>query len=121
MFFSDKSVSDTFTQQSHLAIVDAITRRRDQGAAMAVHLVSRLYGLKERRVVQFLRNQVRRVPADEYFQIQEKRRVDLDLWAKNHDAQAAKIRELLGTADDMAGKEDGRVLAASREERHASE
>jgi hypothetical protein len=96
-FFRSKSVAtaDELAAETHTAILDAIARRRDQGVKRAVDLVSRLYGMKPRRVVQYLRNEVRRPPADEYLRIKEKQRADLLAWAANHDAEAARIRASL--------------------------
>ena len=93
----DKSMcsAQAISYEAHSYVLDAVQRRRGEGVKRAVAEVARRYGLGERRVVQYLRNQVKSPPAWELLTMRAKREEELRLWIIKSDAQAADARRKL--------------------------
>jgi hypothetical protein len=49
---------EAISYEAHSIIASAVQRRRNEGVKRAVAIVARAYGLTERKVVSYLRNQV---------------------------------------------------------------
>jgi len=98
--FSDKNLfaPEALQREVHQAVVEMIQRRRGGGAARAVHAVAKLIGIKERRVVQYLRDEVRHPPAWEFLTIRKRWQADQARWAADLNKQAEQIREKIVVA-----------------------
>lgn len=81
--------------QTQSWVHEAVQRRRTFGVKRAVSEVARLYGIGERRVISYLRGQVRHPPAHEFLNIQAKARADLEAWIRRSDAEAEAARTRL--------------------------
>ncbi len=87
--------AEAIRTECHVTIVDAIQRRRQEGAARAIAAVARIFGFSERRVVSYQRNEVRNPPGWELMVIREKREEELRLWLAQTEARAAAARARL--------------------------
>lgn len=86
-----------FSDQAHSWVTEAVNRRRiASGLARAIHDVSRLFGIKPRRIEQFLRGQVRNPYAWEYAQMEARRHDELRAYLARMDHEAAILRVRLG-------------------------